>query len=261
MDRDIAHINEETKAAWCENWKDTPITTALTIFDYPRVQEMLSVYKKFISKTDKILEAGCGLGPWVIKLTQEGYDIVGIDYDVNSTRKIRAYGDFKVYAADVCNIPFLEETFDAYLSFGVLEHFAEGPQVALQEAYRVLTKGARAVITVPYRNVFIKLKSPLEYIKRNNTVRRFFGKPAKVYYYQRYFAPQEICDLIRETGFTIEHVGPLDHIFSLVSFSRIFRDRDSYDGENKFAVCVAGILKRILPWASADSTLIVGRKQ
>lgn len=255
-------INNATKLAWRENWKDISVSTIMTVFDYPRVKEMLSIYKSFITRNDKIIEAGCGLGPWVLKLSGEGYNMTGVDYDPGSIEKIKSFDSSqKVYLADIRKMPFENKTFSVYLSFGVLEHFAEGPADALKEAHRILDDGARVIITVPYRNFFIKLKSPIEYLKNNDILRRIFRKNKKLLYYQRYFRVKEICDFIENAGFKLEKVLPIDHIFSLVSFSGLFRNKNSYDGENLLAVYTANILKRFLPWGSADSTLIVARKE
>ena len=117
------------------------------------------------------------------------------------------------------------------------------------------------IVTVPFRNLFIRLKSPAESLKRNQALRRIFNKPEKTYYYQRYFSRDEISHLIKDAGFEIEALQPIDHVFSLVSFSGIFRDKNTYDGENQLAHAVADCLKKIMPWQSADSTLIVARKK
>jgi tRNA G46 methylase TrmB len=76
-----SRINADTKLAWQQNWEEIDIDTILTIFDYPRVKEMLKAYKGFLKREDRIIEAGCGLGPWVIELTRQGYDITGNSQD------------------------------------------------------------------------------------------------------------------------------------------------------------------------------------
>ena len=44
------------------------------------------------------------------------------------------------------NQGFKNEEFDVYLSFGVVEHFEQGPIKALKEARRVLKKGGDLII-------------------------------------------------------------------------------------------------------------------
>ena len=43
-------------------------------------------------------------------------------------------------------------TFDAYLSYGVVEHFPQGPHDAIIEAHRTLKQGALIFMMVPADN-------------------------------------------------------------------------------------------------------------
>jgi ubiquinone/menaquinone biosynthesis C-methylase UbiE len=257
----IDKINSDTKKAWGENWEATSIETILEIFDYPRVNKLLNTITLYIPKKGAILEAGCGLGPWVIKLGMMGYDVVGVDYQEECIKKIKEYdGKQKVYVADVVKMPFDDNSFSAYLSWGVIEHFVEGPDAALKEAHRVLEKGGRLILTVPYKNIFRKVIKPIIQIKRNPLVRKLFNKPMKTYYYQRYFKLKELKYFITKHGFAIESIVPVDHIFSLVEFSDIFRNKSSFHGENKLGVYGGRLLEKVLPWLGAGSTLIIANK-
>jgi hypothetical protein len=71
---------------------------------------------------------------------------------------------------------------------------------------------------------------------------------------------KDLEDAISKSGFVIEKVIPVDHIFSLVEFCSIFRNKDSYDGENKLAVFTGNLLEKVLRWASAGSILVVANK-
>jgi len=258
----IEEMNRETKEAWGENWKDIEIETILGIFKYPRVKKFLNIFTSYLPENGRILEAGCGLGPWVIKLGTLGYKMAGIDYQQACIDKIKAYDNGQeVYTADVRNIPFEDNSFEAYLSWGVIEHFAEGPDKALEEAHRVLKDEGRLVLTVPYKNIFRRMTGPFDLIKRNPFIRGILNKPPRAYYYQKFFRVRELEEAISRSGFFIEKIIPVDQIFSLVEFSSLFRDKDSLDGENRFAVFAGNILEKILPWASAGSTFVVARKK
>lgn len=260
-DSDIENINSVTKEAWGENWINIDIETILEIFNYPRVRKLMGIIVNYIPKEGPVLEAGCGLGPWVIKLDMLGYKIVGIDYQKECVDKIKAYNDsLEVYTADVRSIPFGENHFSAYLSWGVIEHFAEGPDDVLKEAHRVLKPKGKLILTVPHKNIFLKVKKPLDYIKNNVLIRKLFNKPPRVCYYQKYFMVNELEEVISKSGFLIEEIMPVDHIFSLVEFCSIFRDKDSYDGENKLAVFTGSLLEKVLGWSSAGSILVVANK-
>jgi len=261
-DSDIDSINRVTKEAWGENWINTDIETIMEVFSYPRVKKFLDILVDYLPKGGRILEAGCGLGPWVIKLSMLGYKMVGIDYQQECIDKVKAYdAALEVYTADVRSMPFEANYFSTYLSWGVIEHFAEGPDGVLNEAYRVLKSEGKLILTVPYKNIFLKIKEPLDYLKHNSFIRNIFNKPPRVCYYQRYFKVKELEDAISKSGFIIEKVIPVDHIFSLVEFCSIFRNKDSYDGENKLAVFTGNLLEKILRWTSAGSILVIANKR
>ena len=254
-------ITEQTKKAWKENWQDHNIEEVLEIFEYTRVKRILNIFKSILPRKGKILEGGCGLGPWLIKLRSLGYDMMGVDYDPVSVDKIKTYNkDIPVEVSNIENMPFDNEYFDAYISLGVNEHFCDGPQSAIKEAWRVLKKDGIFLVTVPYMNMLLRMKYPFEKLKKNRIARKLFGKEEKAFYYEKFFKIKEISDLLEDGGFEIDKVVPIDHIFSFVSFSGIFRDKNTYDGENELAVKVSDFLSKIFPWQTAASSLIVAKK-
>jgi ubiquinone/menaquinone biosynthesis C-methylase UbiE len=258
----IQIMKEDTKKAWGANWEQIGIERILEIFNYTRVLKFFETIKPYLPEGGKLLEAGCGLGPWVIKLNEEGYDTVGVDYQQECIAKIKEYDErLAVYDADIRHMPFDNAKFDAYLSWGVIEHFPEGPEEALQEANRVLKTNGKIILTVPFLNLFRILKMPLVCLKRNKLIRKIFKASEKSYYYQKYFSTSELRKVIEAAGFEIEKIIPVDQIFSLVEFSGIFRDYTTLDGENKIAVSLGEYLEKIAPWASAGSTLVVGKKK
>src|SRR5207253_2014081 len=86
-----------------------------------------------------ILEAGCGLAQVVYYLRQRNYPVVGLDYAPEGIgpAKIR-YAELPLYLGDVHHLPYPNNYFSGYLSFGVVEHFEQGPEPALAEASGVL---------------------------------------------------------------------------------------------------------------------------
>lgn len=257
----IESVNLETKKAWGDNWKNISIDNVLGIFEYTRVKKFLGIVTPYLPKNGRIIEAGCGLGPWVIKLSRLGYDVTGIDYQEECINRIKKYDiSQKVYSSDIRKIPFQNNSFSAYLSWGVIEHFAEGPDEALAEAYRVLENNGTLLLSVPYKNIFLRIKAPIINIKRNALIRKLFNKYQKTYYYQKYFNVDDLKRVISKHGFIIEKLVPVDHIFSLVEFSSIFRDKRIYDGENNLAVAGGLLLEKNMPWLGAGSILIIAHK-
>jgi SAM-dependent methyltransferase len=115
---------------------------------------------RYLEKQGPILEAGCGLGRFVIFMEEQGFrDVRGIDISPDAVGIVnRIAPTLNVTCGDVSNLPFEDSSIRGIVSLGVVEHFEEGPQAALQEFKRVMMPGGTAIITVPYLNLVRRLK-------------------------------------------------------------------------------------------------------
>ena len=100
----------------------------------------------------KILDIGCGTGNLSLELAKLGAEVTGVDISEAMLVKAREKAkkenlDIEFYCADVHNLPFDDETFDAVVSLSALE-FVPDLSEALKEAYRVLKPGGRLVIGI-----------------------------------------------------------------------------------------------------------------
>jgi cyclopropane fatty-acyl-phospholipid synthase-like methyltransferase len=50
-----------------------------------------ALFLRHLPKGEKILEAGCGLGAWVIYLGERGYDIDGVDHDSRVIERLKEW--------------------------------------------------------------------------------------------------------------------------------------------------------------------------
>jgi SAM-dependent methyltransferase len=115
-------------------------------------------FLKYLPKNEPILEAGCGLGAWVVFLSKKGYDIAGIDNNKTVIDQLKAWDpSLKVSHGDIRKLPYAGNALGAYISLGVVEHFEEGCDEAMKEAYRVLKPGGLVFLTIPANNIFRKL--------------------------------------------------------------------------------------------------------
>ena len=161
---------------WDEVWKTDNIQRNMAKLDYP---EYWAIFDKYIPKNGKLLEAGCGLGKWINYFYTRGYDITGIDYSQVAVDELKKYkSGFNIVLGDITNIPFDAESFDIYLSFGVLEHLERDEDLhkAIAEIHRILKKSGIAIITIPYLN-FANFK----YAMRNH--KRFRHRPKSFFEY------------------------------------------------------------------------------
>lgn len=137
-------------------WREADFTKHLNLTYF---QTTFSYLLKNYPPPKKILEAGCGIGRWVIPLTKEKYDVTGIEIEKEAIDIIkRNYPDktLTLIHGDIFNMEFPDSTFDVVLSLGVLEHFENySIQVkAINEHKRVLKEGGVLLITVPYFSIF-----------------------------------------------------------------------------------------------------------
>jgi SAM-dependent methyltransferase len=124
-------------------------------------------FLEYLPKDAPILEAGCGLGAWVVYLSERGYDVSGIDNDPHVIERLKAWRPaLKVGCGDIRKLPYGDNELGAVISLGVVEHFEEGCRDAMVEAHRVLRPGGLLFFTVPMNNLF----------------RRVFAHPARALY-------------------------------------------------------------------------------
>lgn len=99
----------------------------------------LPYVQKYISKGSRILEGGCGKGHIVNTLMCNGYNSTGIDFAKNTVSMLnKNIPELDIRLDDVRNLSFGNNTFDGYISVGVIEHFWEGYSSIINEMYRVI---------------------------------------------------------------------------------------------------------------------------
>ena len=254
-------LDRITKKAWDLNWQDISIKQILEIFKYPRVKKQIKIFRKYIPNNVKILEGGCGLGPYVLYFKNLNYDITGLDYNYRPLKKVKDYrSDINLTCGDVNDIPFMDNSFGCYISLGVIEHFSAGPEQALSEAYRILQENSIFILAVARFSIFHKIKLPIDIIKKNRYLRKLYKKNKKEHYWQQYFGINELAQMLKKRRFSILKILPIDHEYSLINFSSFFRRRNSYDAVNDFGCRLANLCERHMPWATAGSLLIICRK-
>jgi SAM-dependent methyltransferase len=230
------------------SWNKTDLQSLLETCEtdgvFPYIQ-------KYIPKTSYILESGCGSGRYVRYLQDRGWNIVGLEWSQETVQIINdVWPDLKIYQGDVANSLFEDETFDAVISLGVIEHFPEGPDLPLHDIYRILKPGGVALITVPCLNTIRKIKRAIwwnemieiprmvyrTYIKKtpislNRFNRHYKYSVSPAYgFYEYHMTHPEFASEIENTGFEVlEHFdfGQIDGIYhELNLFNSFIKYRD-----------------------------------
>lgn len=159
--------------------------------------------ERHLDRTRCVLEAGCGLGQYVLLLRERGYPAVGADWSFEAVRDgARAGGPLTVM--DLRALGIRTGSVSTYLSLGVVEHDPDGPDAILREAARVLNPGGTLLISVPYWNGVRRLFGA--YLVRRNARTAADGGQ----FYQYAFKRREVRAFLRTYGFEVKSFHSYD---------------------------------------------------
>ena len=240
-----------TRRAWDRIWRESDLALEHATGEYARARETRGRYAPLLPGRGVVVEAGCGVGTEMAALRRLGRSAVGVDYSLWALARVR-HGDppGRLLGADVHRLPFADGSIAAYLSFGVLEHFASGPAPALSEAFRALAPRGVLVVTVPAPNLVWKA------VRLRRALRGGAGTPE---YYERPIALPAIRVAVRAAGFDEVDAVPVDHEFTLWGLGGPFRGAGLYETSG-LAARMGRLLAVVAPQAMAFSTLVTARK-
>lgn len=154
----------------------------------------------------KVLDWGCGHGQNAAGLIARGLDVSAFDYrprdrepgmlkdDAGGLRRLELFPEVEAYIErhDPVAMPYDDDTFDAVLSMGVLEHVGD-PDGSLEEIKRVLQPGGTVYV--------YKLPNKFSYTER-------LGKRAGYYWHgqlpdDRLYTMGTALDLLGRHGFEV----------------------------------------------------------
>jgi len=102
-----------------------------------------------LEETDKVLECACGTGMITAAMAGKVCKITATDYSekmLEKTRKkCKVYNNVEIRKADITDLPFEDNSFDAIIAANVI-HLLDEPYRAVSELYRVCRKGGKIII-------------------------------------------------------------------------------------------------------------------
>jgi len=191
-----------THSFWEDHWAGHSLHELLR---EARRSPLTGLIEAALPPRGEVLEAGCGLGQYVLLFRERGRRAVGVDRTFEPLRECRkASPGAPVALMDLRRLGFRPGAFSAYVSLGVVEHDPEGPDAILREARRVLEPGGVLILSVPYVNGVRRLGT--WWIRRRNRRVRAAGGE----FYQFAFSRREVRALLAARGFRILWVTPYD---------------------------------------------------
>lgn len=185
----------------------------------------------------KVIDVGCGTGSLVLKLAQEGYQVIGIDVSdkcIALTRsRVNTDGLSHLVtvskgSASQSNLP--DQSVDAVIAGEVLEHLDDDGS-AVREFFRVLKPGGICIITVPANpalwNLWDDMAGHFRRYNQNDLVKLFESQKFHV-------------ESIRYWGFPIMRIY---HRLLCLPWAKMIIKREGIDGENLDVITKIGLSK------------------
>lgn len=121
---------------------------------YQLILKMLEVPHRYF-QGKRILEVGCGLGGFCIKLSEEGANPIGLDVSRSAIQKAKylakrydAHNNIEFIIGDAQFLPFKDQSYQIVICSETLEHIEDYEQ-AFHEIVKVVENSGQICITVP----------------------------------------------------------------------------------------------------------------
>ena len=180
---------------WNNHWKTYFSVESYAGAEAGALGSFEEIFTTHLPRTGHILEAGCGLGHYVVALHARGYQVEGVEWSEETVAAVKnLYPDLAIRVGDVTRLDAPDGYHAGYISLGVVEHRHDGPEPYLREAWRVLKPGGVALISVPYFHPLRRLKARLGIYQ---------GRPEGLEFYQYAFTETDFAALLQTAAFEI----------------------------------------------------------
>jgi SAM-dependent methyltransferase len=161
-------------------------------------------YLDQLPKGARLLDGGCGLGNWTLYFERNELPTLGLDISRDTVTKLKSlFPEVNFAVGDIRDTALPAESFDGYFSWGTFEHFEDGLDRCVAEAWRILKPGGYLFITVPFDNLRQSL------IKAFDAKRETEPNHQPVRFYQWRLTRGELRDCLRSGGFQVLDIKPI----------------------------------------------------
>lgn len=190
---------------------------------------------------ERIIDLGCGSGPFIYYCAKLGADCVGVDYSPSRVQIVQDFfskqnfqGKAKIDLADVEDLPYPDGSFDKAVAADVIEHLTyKSKRRVLREALRILKAGGLFYLSTP-NLTYLKLTTLFKRLKAILTLKN----PYK----------EKIPFTLGASEGIPQHIGLVDlkEIFNLLEDSGFVEIKVAYRQDEKLDVVLPLISRYIL---------------
>lgn len=195
---------------------------------------------------ETVLDAGCGLGYFLLKLKDSGATLYGMDVSPESVEYVKKHITEHATTGAVEQIPYNDNTFDNVLFCEVIEH-VEDDEAVLKEIRRVLKPGGRVVITTP------SLKGFRAHAKLKQLGHHHGGE----FHYRDGYVPEELEEKLKKCGYRVvetrqaifllsELIMELTKVVFLMKRKRFEAQSELLEAQNTFPYKVLRMMLAVL---------------
>jgi SAM-dependent methyltransferase len=191
-----------TQEFWAEHWGREDLGRLIRIAS---ASPLTGLIEAALPPGGRILEAGCGLGQYVILLRARGRTVMGADWSLDALSRCKAaVASTPLAVMDLTRLAIKSGVLAAYVSLGVVEHDESGPGAVVAEAVRVLAPGGRLLLSVPYWNGVRRILTR-RLLREGRRIRAAGGE-----FYQFAFSRREVRAFLEAHGVRVVSWHPYD---------------------------------------------------
>lgn len=201
---------------------------------------------KKISKGNKLLDYGAGLGYFASTMVQNGFDVDAFELNREAREKAKELFQLDIHESSYLNE--IDKQFDVVTMWHVLEHLYD-PNAYLNRFHELLNKEGRIVIAVPnFQSV--DAKKYQEYWAGYDVPRHVW-----------HFSPKSMEKLLSKNGFVLEKIRPMPFDGFYVSMlSEKYRNSGFSNGKGLWHGLMAYFMSIGSPQKSS-SIIYIAKKQ